>query len=76
MIDNNLLSYNENRNKAILMQISAAVLWSMGGLLIKLVELNPIAIAGIRSLIAAVVLMFFLRKSVFLIVFTIYIISL
>ena len=65
MTENNLLNYDRSRYNAIFMQISAAILWSMGGLLIKLVELNPIAIAGIRSLIAVFVIMFFLKKSVF-----------
>jgi drug/metabolite transporter (DMT)-like permease len=51
------------RNKAIIMQLFAAILWSFGGLLIKLVDLNPIAIAGIRSFIASFVILAFLKKS-------------
>jgi drug/metabolite transporter (DMT)-like permease len=38
---------------ALLYLLSAALLWSIGGLFIRLVELNPFAIAGIRSGIAA-----------------------
>jgi drug/metabolite transporter (DMT)-like permease len=45
------------------MQLFAAILWSFGGLLIKLVDLNPIAIAGIRSFIASFVIFVFLKKS-------------
>ncbi len=41
----------------------AAILWSSGGLLIKLVFWNPVAIAGSRSLIAVVVLLLFFRGS-------------
>ncbi len=40
---------------AILLLVIIAVLWSMGGLLIKSVDAHPLAIAGSRSLIAAVV---------------------
>lgn len=42
-----------------------AVLWSLGGLLIKKVEWNPMAIAGGRSAIAAVVLLPFVRRANF-----------
>ena len=34
---------------AYLMLVIAAILWSLGGLFIKLVDLNPIIIAGVRS---------------------------
>ncbi|MCB0321915.1 MAG: DMT family transporter [Bdellovibrionales bacterium] len=43
--------------KAILFAVSAAVLWSTGGVLIKLVDWNPIAIAGSRSGIAVLVML-------------------
>jgi drug/metabolite transporter (DMT)-like permease len=38
----------------------SALLWSLGGVLIKQVQLHPVAIAGYRSLITAVFLSFFL----------------
>ena len=47
---------------AYLMLVIAALLWSLGGLFIKLVELNPIIIAGIRSLGAAIVFLFYIKK--------------
>ena len=37
-------------------------MWSLGGLFIKLVNLNPMAITGIRSLGAAVVLLIYIKK--------------
>lgn len=40
----------------------AAILWSLGGILIKLVTWNPIAIAGMRSAIAACMMLFILKK--------------
>jgi drug/metabolite transporter (DMT)-like permease len=61
--ENNLQKVDSVRSRAIIMQLFAAILWSFGGLLIKLVDLNPIAIAGIRSLIASFVIFVFLKKS-------------
>ena len=55
----------KDREKAIIYLAIAACLWSTGGLFIKLVDMNPIAIAGIRSGIAAVVMLIYLRKPVF-----------
>lgn len=49
------------RQKAIILIFLTAVLWSLGGVLIKSIPLNPIAIAGSRSLISAVFLLLFLR---------------
>ena len=42
--------------------ITAALMWSLGGIFIKLVDLNPLGIAGIRSLGAAVVLLIYIKK--------------
>ena len=42
--------------------ITAALMWSVGGVFIKLVDLNPMGIAGIRSLGAAVVLLIYIKK--------------
>ncbi len=50
---------------AIASLVAASVLWSSGGLLIKFVALNPLAIAGMRSAIAAVVLTAVIRKPHF-----------
>jgi len=50
--------------KAILFLVVASILWSTGGLLIKLVDWNPVAIAGMRSGISALFMMLYLRKSV------------
>jgi drug/metabolite transporter (DMT)-like permease len=53
-----------NRKKALLYLVITAVLWSTGGLFIKLVDWNPVAIAGARSGISAVVMLLYLRKPV------------
>jgi len=43
--------------KAILALILCALLWSTGGMLIKTIPLSPLAIAGSRSIIAALVML-------------------
>jgi len=45
------------RLRAIFYLVITALLWSMGGLLIKLVDLNSVAIAAGRSIIAAIIIM-------------------
>lgn len=47
---------------AVLLLLTAATLWSFGGVLIKLIEWNPLAIAGMRSAIAGLFIFLFLRK--------------
>ena len=48
--------------KAIGLLLITAILWSFGGILIKLVNWNPIAIAGMRSAIAALFLLVIIKK--------------
>jgi drug/metabolite transporter (DMT)-like permease len=55
----------DRKSRAVLFLIIAAVLWSSGGLLIKLVAWNPLAIAGGRSAIAALVILAFRRRMRF-----------
>lgn len=47
----------KERPKAILFLIITAILWSLGGLLIKSVNSNPLAIAGMRSGISAILIL-------------------
>ncbi|MBC7216870.1 MAG: EamA family transporter [Candidatus Caldatribacterium sp.] len=49
------------RQRAIAYLFAAATLWSLGGLLIKLVSWSPVAIAGARSAIACGFLLCFFR---------------
>jgi drug/metabolite transporter (DMT)-like permease len=42
--------------------IATASLWSLGGLFIKIIDWNPAAIAGMRSFIASIVILMFLKK--------------
>jgi drug/metabolite transporter (DMT)-like permease len=50
------------RRKAIIYVVIASLLWSTGGLLIKLVDWNPMSIAGSRSGISALLMLFYLKK--------------
>ncbi len=54
--------FKNERTKAIVYLIMTSVLWSTGGILIKLVNWNPIAIAGTRSFIASLVVLTYLKK--------------
>jgi drug/metabolite transporter (DMT)-like permease len=51
-----------NRKKALIYLAAAAALWSIAGLFIKLIDWNPLAIAGARSAIAALVMVIYLKK--------------
>ncbi|WP_319582975.1 DMT family transporter [uncultured Pseudodesulfovibrio sp.] len=44
------------KTKAILLMAATALIWSSGGLAIKLVQWNPMAITGVRSALAAATL--------------------
>jgi drug/metabolite transporter (DMT)-like permease len=48
----------------ILAMVGTASLWSLAGLFIKVIDWNPIAIAGLRSFIASIVLLIYLKKPV------------
>ena len=43
------------KNKAMLLMAICAVLWSIGGIFIKLISWHPLLISGGRSLLAAIV---------------------
>lgn len=53
------------KSRAVFYLALAAALWSLAGILIKLVQWNPIAIAGARSAISALVIWAYLRKPKF-----------
>jgi len=53
---------NREQVKAIVFLVLAALLWSLGGILIKLIDWNPLAIAGVRSGIAALLILTILRR--------------
>lgn len=62
---NSLKNPSNQRYRGILFLIGSASLWSIGGLLIKSVSWHPLAIAGMRSLIAALLMLMYRRKFEF-----------
>jgi len=52
----------KERNKAILYLVLSALLLSLNGLFIKIIEWNPQAIAGTRSAVAAATMMLVMRR--------------
>ncbi len=48
--------------KGTVLLVAAAMLWSMGGLLIKLVDVAPMGVSSARSLVAACVLMLLTKR--------------
>lgn len=44
------------RPKAIILLVATAVMWSLGGLLIKSIEAHALAIAGVRSAISTIII--------------------
>ena len=49
-------------SSANIILIIAALMWSIGGLFIKMVDLSPIAITGTRSIAAALVFLVYLKR--------------
>lgn len=59
-----IASPKSEHSKALLLLAITATLWSLGGLLIKLVSWNPLAIAGMRSAISALFLLAVIRRPI------------
>jgi drug/metabolite transporter (DMT)-like permease len=55
----------KERTQALFLMAVTATLWSLGGILIKSVNTNPMAIAGVRSAIASIVILIAIRKPKF-----------
>jgi drug/metabolite transporter (DMT)-like permease len=60
-----LTTFTLNKTKAIGLLVLTAILWSFGGLLIKSIHWNPMAIAAGRSAIAAAVILLVVRPTRF-----------
>lgn len=58
----NISHLKRDRYKAIMLLAASSVLWSTGGILIKMVNWNPVAIAGMRSAIAAAMILIVIKK--------------
>ena len=56
---------NREMRIGILAMVATASLWSIAGLFIKVITWNPFAIAGLRSFIASLVILVYLKKPKF-----------
>lgn len=56
---------NKNRVKAMIYIVIAATLLSTGGIILKYVDMNPMAIASSRGLVSAIVVWLYLKKPNF-----------
>ncbi len=65
MTEHHAIQAPRARGSAILAVAACAILWSSGGLFVKLIAWNPFAIAGVRSLIGGLVILLFLRRPRF-----------
>lgn len=54
-----------DRRKALLLLLTTVVLWSTSGLFVKVLNWHPLAVSGVRSAIAAVVIWIALRRPQF-----------
>jgi len=61
----NLAGKSSSKPRMILYLVLTAVLWSTGGFFIKAVDVSPLAIAGVRSLISALLILATIRKPKF-----------
>lgn len=55
----------KDRIRAIIYILIAAALLSTGGIILKFVHMNPLAIAGARGLVASIVVLIYVRKPKF-----------
>lgn len=54
--------FKNDRTRSVIFLIIAALLWSLGGLLIKSIKWNAAAIAGMRSLTASLIMLAVIKK--------------
>lgn len=59
------MKIKNDRNKGIIFCIIAAAMWSTAGILFKQISWNPVAISGLRSLIASIVMLGYIKKPKF-----------
>ncbi|HUU06542.1 MAG TPA: DMT family transporter [Patescibacteria group bacterium] len=60
-----LLRLRSSTNFGIWAMVATAFLWSLAGLFIKVIDWNPFAIAGARSLVSSLVILAYLRRPKF-----------
>jgi drug/metabolite transporter (DMT)-like permease len=54
-----------DRRKAVIYLLTTVLLWSTGGLFVKILDWHPLAVSGVRSAIAAFIIWIYLRRPQF-----------
>lgn len=57
------MSTQRQKNIAMLQMLLCAALWSIGGIFIKLIPWNPFVLAGLRSMLAGLVIFVYMRMA-------------
>lgn len=63
MMPQMVVSQKQKKQRAMLLMVITAIMWSMGGIFIKLISWNPFLIAGIRSLISGSVMAGYMKYA-------------
>ncbi|HHW23466.1 MAG TPA: EamA family transporter [Clostridiaceae bacterium] len=59
------MNERNSKSSAVILLIITAVMWSLGGILIKSINAHSLAIAGVRSAISCVIISLYVRKPKF-----------
>jgi drug/metabolite transporter (DMT)-like permease len=59
----NAITIHTTKKSSLALLIITAFLWSLGGVLVKFISWNPMAIAGMRSFLATLMLLIMIRRS-------------
>lgn len=59
------MNLKQQKTFSLLLLVVTAILWSVSGLLIKSIHAHPLAIAGTRSAIAALIILLYVKKPKF-----------
>lgn len=59
------MKHNRTKTGPLLLLAATAAIWSVGGMLIKSINAHPLAIAGVRSAIAALIILLYVKKPRF-----------
>lgn len=63
LVNKPLAAVEFSRNKALAYVAISAILWSTSGLFIKLIDLGPLTISGVRSFIAAIIMIAVMNRK-------------
>lgn len=59
------MNERNSKSSAIILLVITAVMWSLGGILIKSINAHPLAISGVRSAISCIIISLYVKKPKF-----------